>query len=168
MPYCRASPGAQPWPHCPTTAMTHTFHTGRTLVLLAAVLAVAAPASAQQYTQQVVRQLDGAKATLRGEGFAQTHDYEVGNLNDDAEESFTVNLTGDRNYAIVGACDNDCSDMDFWLYDENDNLIDSDTSADDVPVVRVTPSWTGEFRVRVKMYACSTNPCYYGIGVFGD
>ncbi|HEX8386634.1 MAG TPA: hypothetical protein VF576_10640 [Rubricoccaceae bacterium] len=148
--------------------MTHASRAGRALALAAAVLALAAPASAQQYTQQVTRQLDGARATLQREGYRQTHDYEIGNLNDDAEESFTVNLTGDRNYAVVGACDSDCSDMDFWLYDENENLIDSDTGTDDVPVVRVTPSWTGQFTVRVKMYACSANPCYYGIGVFGD
>lgn len=148
--------------------MTHNTRTGRLLLLAALVFALAAPASAQQYTQQVRRQLDGAQSTLENEGFSSTHDYEIGSLNDDAEESFTLDLTGDREYAIVGACDNDCSDMDFWLYDENDNLIDSDTSTDDVPVVRVTPSWTGQFRVRVKMYACSANPCYYGIGVFGN
>jgi hypothetical protein len=141
---------------------------GRALVLAALAFALAAPAAAQQYTQQVRRQLDGAAATLEDEGYNPTHAYEIGNLNDDSEESFTLDLDGDRNYAIVGACDNDCSDLDFWLYDENDNLIDSDTSTDDVPVVRVTPSWTGQFRVRVKMYACSANPCYYGIGVFGQ
>lgn len=145
------------------------LHTlGRAMALVAVGLVAAAPVAAQQYTQQVRQQLDGARRTLDDEGYSQTHDYEIGNLNDDAEESFTLTLEGDRPYAIVGACDADCSDMDFWLYDENDNLIDSDTSTDDVPVVRVTPSWSGEFRVRVKMYACSANPCYYGIGVFGN
>ena len=136
-----------------------------TAVLLAAA---AAPVAAQQYTQQVRRQLDGAGRTLAREGFQSTHTYEIGNLNDDAQESFTLALDGDRPYAIVGACDNDCQDMDFWLYDENDNLIDSDTGTDDVPVVRVTPQWSGQFSIRVRMYACSANPCYYGIGVFGQ
>ena len=148
--------------------MTHTHSAGRALALAAVAFVLAVPAAAQQYTQQVRSQLDGAGTTLRREGYRGTHDYEIGNLNDDAEESFTLDMTSGRDYAIVGACDNDCSDMDFWLYDETDNLIDSDTSTDDVPVVRVTPSWTGTFRVRVKMYACSANPCYYGIGVFGN
>lgn len=120
------------------------------------------------YSQQVCRQLDGARSTLAREGFAQTHDYTVDRLNHRQEDSFTVTLRADREYAFVGACDADCSDMDFWLYDENDNLIDEDTGIDDVPIVRVTPRWSGTFRVRVRMYACSTEPCYYGIGVFGN
>jgi len=122
---------------------------------------------AQSYSAQVRSQLNTAQSTLRREGFTRTHDYEIDSLNDDAEDSFTLTLTGNREYAIVGACDNDCSDIDFWLYDENDNLIDSDTSTDDIPMVRVTPRWTGTFRIRVKMYECSVEPCYYGIGVFG-
>lgn len=144
---------------------------GRLAALAALALLTGTAAQAQcsgRYSQQVCRQLDGAKSTLAREGFTQTHDYTVDRLNDDEEDSFTVNLRADREYAIVGACDNDCDDLDFWLYDENDNLIDSDTSTDDVPVVRVTPRWTGEFRVRVKMYSCSAEPCYYGIGIFGD
>ena len=142
------------------------------LAALTAVLAVVSvPVQAQcsgTYSRQVCSQLDAAKTVLAREGFRQTHDYEVDNLDDDQEDSFTVNLRADREYAIVGACDEDCEDLDFWLYDENDNLIDSDTSTDDVPVVRVTPRWTGTFRIRVKMYACSSEPCYYGIGIFGD
>ncbi len=136
-------------------------------LLVAALLALASPAEAQTYSNQVRAQLDAAKQTLRGQGFRPTHDYEIGSLDDGAEESFTLRLTAEREYALVGACDNDCSDMDFWLYDENDNFIDSDTSTDDVPIVRVTPRWSGQFRIRVRMYACSVEPCYYGIGVFG-
>ena len=137
-------------------------------ILFAAFVLAVAPVAQAQYSNQVRNQLDAARATLAREGMSQTHDYEIDSLDDDAEDSFTLTLRADREYAIVGACDNDCSDMDFWLYDENDNLIDSDTSTDDVPVVRVTPRWSGQFRIRVKMYACSVEPCFYGIGVFGD
>ena len=139
------------------------------LGLVAVLLVAAAPsAAAQTYSNQVRVQLDAAKQTLRGQGFRATHDYEIGSLDDGAEESFTLQLSAEREYALVGACDEDCADMDFWLYDENDNLIDSDTSTDDVPIVRVTPRWSGTFRIRVRMYECSVEPCYYGIGVFGD
>ena len=139
------------------------------LGLLAATLLVAlAPsATAQTYSNQVRAQLDAAEQALRGPGFRPTPDYEIGSLDDGAEESFTLRLSAEREYALVGACDADCDDMDFWLYDENDNLIDSDTSTDDVPIVRVTPRWSGTFRIRVRMYECSVEPCYYGSGVFG-
>ena len=133
------------------------------------LLAVLVPtAGAQSYADQVRSQLDGAKQALRSEGFTRSHDYKIESLDDGAEDTFTVDLEEGREYALVGACDVDCSDMDFWLYDENDNLIDSDTSTDDVPVVRVTPRWSGTFEIRVKMYECSNEPCFYGIGVFGD
>ena len=137
-------------------------------LLAAAFLVTLTPTAQAQYTAQVRRQLDAAGSTLSREGYSRSHDYEIDNLDDDAEDSFTLTLTQGREYAIVGACDNDCSDIDFWLYDENDNLVDSDTSTDDIPIVRVTPRWTGTFRIRVKMFACSAEPCYYGIGVFGD
>lgn len=138
------------------------------LLVAVVLLALAPTAGAQPYTAQVRSQLDAAKQTLRGEGFSQSHDYEIDSLDDGAEDSFTIELDADQDYAIVGACDVDCSDMDFWLYDENANLIDSDTSTDDVPIVRVTPRWSGQFTIRVKMYACSVEPCYYGIGVFAN
>lgn len=138
------------------------------LLVAAVLLALAPNAEAQSYSDQVRVQLDAAKQTLRSEGFSQSHDYEIDSLNDGAEDSFTVRLNADQDYALVGACDVDCSDMDFWLYDENANLIDSDTSTDSVPVVRVTPRWSGQFTIRVKMYECSSEPCFYGIGVFAN
>lgn len=138
------------------------------LLALGLVFALASSASAQSYSDQVRLQLDAAQRALRGQGFSQTHDYEIDRLDEGTEDSFSIRLRADREYALVGACDNDCSDVDFWLYDENDNLIDSDTSTDDVPIVRVTPRWSGTFRIRVRMYECSVEPCVYGIGVFGS
>jgi len=51
-------------------------------------------------------------------------------------------------------------------YDDSGNLLDDDTETDDVPIVNVVPRWTGRFRVTVKMHACSTNPCAFGLAVF--
>ncbi len=138
------------------------------LFSLALLVALAPAADAQSYAAQVRAQLDTAKRTLRNQGFQQSHDYTIESLDDGAEDEFSVDFDEGREYAIVGACDQDCGDMDFWLYDENGNLIDSDTSTDDVPVVRVTPRWSGEFTVRVKMYDCAVEPCFYGIGIYGD
>ena len=136
--------------------------------LLAAALALAAPAGAQSYAAQVRVQLDAAAEALREEGFGKTHDYEIDGLDVDEEDTFSVTLEADRAYAFVGACDADCSDIDFWLYDEAGDLLDADTSTDDVPIVRVTPGASGPFQIRVRMIECAVEPCYYGIGVFGD
>ncbi len=136
-------------------------------VLLAAVVLSAAPASAQnEYVQQVTRYLDAARTTLSGEGYTRQRPYTTASLAEGGERTFTVSLVSNRNYVFSGACDNDCSDIDFWLYDNNNNLIDSDTATDDAPVVRVTPARNGTFRLKVRMHGCSTSPCYYGFGMF--
>ena len=74
-----------------------------------------------------------------------------------------VTLRGGVEYTFVGACDRDCSDLDLQLYDQNGVLVDQDLLEDDVPVVSVTPEWTGPFTVKVIMASCSVSPCVYRI-----
>lgn len=42
------------------------------------------------------------------------------------------------------------TDLDLYIYDENDNLIDSDTDEGDICVCSFTPKWTGKFTIKVK------------------
>ncbi|WP_013630012.1 hypothetical protein [Rubinisphaera brasiliensis] len=42
------------------------------------------------------------------------------------------------------------TDLDLYVYDENGNLIASDTDNSDLCVVRFSPKWTGRFRIVVK------------------
>ena len=137
-------------------------------LLTVALLCLASPVAAQAPATQVRSQLDTAKGALRDQGLRPSHSYRLGHLREEGEDTVSVGLSATRSYAIVGACDTDCADLDFWLYDENDNLIDSDTGTDAVPVVRVTPRWSGTFSLRVRMVACTVEPCAYGVGVFGD
>ena len=48
--------------------------------------------------------------------------------------------------AVVGDGD---TDLDLYIYDENGNLIASDTGSSDSCLCRWTPNWTGEFTVVV-------------------
>ena len=41
------------------------------------------------------------------------------------------------------------TDLDVYVYDENGNLIGSDTDLTDTCVVTWTPRWTGEFTIRI-------------------
>ena len=74
---------------------------------------------------------------------------------------------GGVNYVILGVCDNDCSDLDLRLFDPNGREVASDLLTDDNPVVNVTPRRTGTYTVRAIMTTCSSQPCRYGIGVYG-
>lgn len=107
------------------------------------------------------------QAKLEGSAFVPTHNFRIDHLYNNGSDFFTVELRRGWEYVLVSTCDRDCSDVDIKLYDENNNLIAEDNKADDLPVVRVTPRWTGRFRVQVRMHRCSVGPCYYGVGVFG-
>ncbi len=42
------------------------------------------------------------------------------------------------------------TDLDLYVYDENGNLIDSDTDTGDTCLCTFTPKWTGRFTIKVK------------------
>ncbi len=81
-------------------------------------------------------------------------------------DSKTYYLTAGERFDIVGVCDQDCNDIDLYLYDNNGNLITQDSGTDDVPLVGVDIYRTGSFTVKTKMYNCRTSSCYYGLAVF--
>ena len=88
---------------------------------------------------------------------ANRHGYRLRNSDSNRLEqgdvmSYDVTLSRDDDYVVLACGDSRAVDVDIYLYDEDGNLIDRDQSADNRPVVSVTPRWTGPFRVRVKMY----------------
>ncbi|HYR07421.1 MAG TPA: hypothetical protein VEQ60_06625 [Longimicrobium sp.] len=135
---------------------------------LALITATPAPAHAQDAWVRQVRQLvSQAGQAFEARGYELTHRIYTGSLNDGAAELVQLELDVGMEYQIMGACDEDCSDLDFTLYDGAGNEIDSDMLDDDFPVVSVTVSRSGVFAVRVSMADCSAEPCRYGIGIFG-
>ncbi|MGB3309518.1 MAG: hypothetical protein WBG32_12085 [Nodosilinea sp.] len=60
--------------------------------------------------------------------------------------------------AVFAGCDDDCADLDMFLYDAaSGELVASDTLEDAVPVV-VAP-YEGDFFIEVVMASCSLEPC---------
>lgn len=142
----------------------------RILLLTAALAALFVPttASAQDaWVRQVRAQLSAVGSRFEQQGYELTHHIYTGSLNDGGSEMVDLELAVGMEYQIMGACDEDCTDLDFTLYDGNGNVIDSDMLDDDYPLVSLTVTRSGVFRVRVSMAACSAEPCRYGIGVFG-
>lgn len=118
-----------------------------------------------RYQDQIRAQLVMAARAL-GMGNYQYQDSHIDRLDDNGEERLHFTLQKGMTYAIVGVCDEDCSDIDLELYDENGNSISADYSSDDYPIVEVTPAWTGQFSLDVDMYSCSADYCYYGVSIF--
>lgn len=138
---------------------------------LAGLAAGVSPALAQQqepneYQQVVLAQLEQIEVELGAE-FRRVGDIHLGNLAQAKSEWVPVPLQEpiDRQYIIVGVCDQDCSDLDLFLYDHDGDAIERDVEPDAGPVVPVTPG-AGAHQVRVDMVACSVEPCVYGLQLY--
>jgi hypothetical protein len=72
------------------------------------------------------------------EGYVQADDTTVYYATFHADQPATVTLVGLE------------SDVDLWIYDENDNLICKSTGYGSLETCNWTPKWTGEFRIVVE------------------
>lgn len=142
------------------------FRTALVLAHLALIPVGAAFAQQDQYEQQVLRQLEEASAVFRNAGYTGLLG-EAGALDHQRYIDYTATLSKGVNYAIVAVCDQDCLDVDLALYDGDGELVTQDESEDDVPVVEFKVTRGGDFTLRVTMYHCEENPCYYGVGLYG-
>ncbi|MGZ8376174.1 MAG: hypothetical protein ACXW05_21115 [Gemmatirosa sp.] len=137
-------------------------------VLLCLAALPSSAAAQPDWRAQVARYISssGVVARLQREGFTVSHNtfYDVAMA--DERKTFTVNLQAGRTYRFVGKCDNDCSDLDFYLYDENRQRVDSDAASDDTPVLSVTPRRSAQFTLAVRMARCATSRCYWGVAVY--
>lgn len=136
-------------------------------ILLGVVVLAPAAVAQSRWEDQVNEQIKRAGRILEDKGFSQTHDRYTGSLHQGDSEYLTLTLHAGEHYALLGVCDNDCSDIDFRLFDADDNEVSSDLQTDDVPIVQVTPHETMRYRLKVIMVTCKTSPCFYGVGVFG-
>lgn len=64
-------------------------------------------------------------------------------------DTWTIRFRGGEQAYILVSGDGD-TDLDLYVYDENGNLIDSDTDRSDDCIATFTPRWTGAFKVRIK------------------
>jgi hypothetical protein len=120
------------------------------------------------WTMQVQDQLVQSAEAAGHHGMGLSHEPYTGTLYDGRYSTVDLTLRAGTSYLIVGACDNDCTDLDLKLFDENWYSIDSDTDADDRPIVSVRPARTATFHVRSIMANCNDSPCAIGLGVFSD
>lgn len=89
----------------------------------------------------------------------------IADLQPGADARWQIHLLGGTPYHIVGACDNECTNVDIELIDPNGTIVASDTLPDDYPIVSFTPAAAGYYQVRVMMMTCTLAPCYAGARV---
>src|SRR4051812_10241197 len=104
-----------------------------------AVVRTATASTQDEWAQQVRRLLAQVSATAQSRGMRLTHEPYIGSLSDGDTSLHTLRLEGGHSYALIGVCDNDCSDLDMRLYDDDGDQVAADVENDDTPVVTVTP-----------------------------
>ncbi len=119
-------------------------------------------ALANQYEDQVKTRLAAGALVCSLGGYEVTSTH-IDTLRRNGRDTLSLTLRSRSNYKIIGACDDDCTDLDLILYDENDREVARDEKTDDVPIVDVSPRWDADFTLRVHLYACKTEKCVYGV-----
>ena len=122
-------------------------------------------AQGNRWERQVRAQLDRTVAALQGSSPGSARILTVGPLNTEESESLLIQLQSGTTYEIVGACDEDCSDIHLLLSTASRDDLAVDRSSENHPVVRFRPRASGAYRVRVTMAACRVNPCWFGVAV---
>jgi hypothetical protein len=109
--------------------------------LLSTALALTCSAVAAGSTADLGLWKDGGEGALQQRRVDRVEAYstDVWNLRLPAGELSFITVDGDGD-----------TDLDAYLYDENGNLIDSDTDLTDYCIVQVTPKWSGSFRLEIK------------------
>lgn len=118
------------------------------------------------YGAQIRARLSQAEQAFTAQGFARVGEPTIGQLRQGQSYNVPATLEAGAEYRIIGVCDNDCGDLDLVLYDQSSNVISQDNLVDAVPVVAVTPSWTGPFTVQAGMHQCTVEPCYYALALY--
>lgn len=67
---------------------------------------------------------------------------------------------GNKYQLVVGGCD-DATDIDIEVYDENDELVSKDESKSVLSVAKITPKWSGEYKIKVIMFDSTPDGAHY-------
>lgn len=133
------------------------------------ILTIFLLAFTQLNAQSVVdEQLAEHQATAESEGFEQILATRYDWLNDDETAHHGLKLVAGRTYRIIGVCDQDCEDLDLFLYGDEtiESLMESDQMTDNFPIINFTPTETKTYRIKMGMYTCTIEPCQVGVDVF--
>ncbi len=75
------------------------------------------------------------------------------------------NVVAGPSYVVIGACDENCSDVDLGVYNGSGAVVGTDVEDDDAPVVAFEATETGRHQFTVLMSTCTGN-CNYGVRVY--
>jgi hypothetical protein len=129
----------------------------------AAALFASQPAAAQDWGALRDALLEMLGDVLLMEGYVYSGFAHEGALAEGESEDVPIRLGPGLDFAIVGECELDCSDLDLELYDAAGNVIASDFMLDEFPFIEATLPGNGSYRLRVSMAGCRASSCRYAL-----
>lgn len=122
-----------------------------------------------QFQQLIGRYLDAAQERFAS-NMAESADLpeQIITMQPSGDHRWHVNLTAGTAYTFIGACDDDCTNLDFELIAPQGGVVASDLLPDDFPVAQFTPTENGQYIARLLMRTCSMAPCFAGARVLNS
>jgi hypothetical protein len=111
-------------------------------------------------------QFVAADSSMQSVGGELASPIRRGSLEGGGTNSHDVVLSQSRKYAIVGLCDEDCSDLDLTVSTPAGTPLASDVQPDDKPYLLFTAPASGTYRLKVTMASCRAAPCAYGVRLY--
>jgi NAD(P)-dependent dehydrogenase (short-subunit alcohol dehydrogenase family) len=139
---------------------------GTSVVALALILPVSS--AVEPYVEVVHDQLDAmvvqldASAEEAGAKAVSLVTFED-LLASDTGHSYEVGTDAESSYAVVGACDSDCGDLDIIVSNAAGEAIAADETESDVPVILFDSEEAATYTLTANLYDCAADTCYYGV-----
>jgi hypothetical protein len=121
----------------------------------------------QQITGRIGQYLDNYQSQMApGTTPVQGMDDQIVAIAPGTDTRWLVNLNAGTTYVFLGACDDDCNNVDLELIDMNTGgVVGSDMLTDDYPLVTFSPPANGRYIARLLLQNCTVAPCYVGTRV---
>jgi len=128
---------------------------------LGVALLTSQPAVAQDW--EILRDalLEMLGDVLLMDGYVYAGFAHEGALAEGSSEDVSIRLGPGLDFAIVGECEMDCSNLDFALYDAAGTLVASDFMLDEFPFIKTRTAGNALYRLRVTMAGCQAPACRY-------
>lgn len=130
--------------------------------LCLAVMAPGASAQAQDPSGAVL--VDALLELVSTEFDLTMQGKAVGRLSQGASGTATIQVPS-GGVAIIGVCDEYCTDVDMIVRDPSGREVGRDFEDDDLPMVILEDATAGRYTIEIQMPVCN-GTCNWGVGVY--
>jgi len=134
---------------------------------LAGALALAAAGVAMAQEQTINAYVTELVESLADDGQTRVGQIRLDEIGEGDSAEFGFDLDPEKSYFVYAACDDDCTDIDMFAFDFDDDIVDFDEEDDDLPFLMIGPGQSGDsMRIQVDMMACDADLCVVGVGLY--